>query len=115
MKPYFKGEVLPGRLKYVLTRDEGASIDGAIAVSLETAIELGKRNTVYVIGGGEIYNLFLQWADELFLTRVHTQIEETDETVFFPIGIEGFDLIESTPIVTTAFSFDFELWARSHE
>jgi dihydrofolate reductase len=120
MKQYFKGEVLPGRLKYVLTRNPELHIDpGVIPVSFETALELGKRNSVFVIGGGDIYTQFIKYAEELYLTRVHLDIEESDDTVFFLKDIdlsgEGFTKIGSDAVVEMNISFDFELWERTRK
>jgi len=63
--------LLPGRRHVVLTRDPNWSADGAeIARSVEEALELARRERVSVIGGAEIFDLFLPLADRIELTEV---------------------------------------------
>ena len=64
---------LPGRRHIVLTRDPAWAAEGAeVAHSVEAAIALaGDGAVVAVIGGAEIYNLFLPQADRIELTEVH--------------------------------------------
>ena len=63
--------LLPGRRHVVLTRDPNWSADGAeIARSVEEALELARGERVSVIGGAEIFDLFLPLADRIELTEV---------------------------------------------
>ncbi len=69
--------VLPGRPHLVLSRDPGFMAPGAtvvhsIAESLEEAVKLGDE--LMVVGGGQIYRLFLPLADRLLLTEVDTEV-----------------------------------------
>ena len=77
------GRALPGRQNIVLTRqsefaadecDVVSSIDAAIAAS-------GDAGEIVVIGGSEIYKLFLPLAERIYMTRVHIDI---DGEVRFP-------------------------------
>ena len=62
---------LPGRRHIVLTRDAGWSALGAEVVhSPDAALALAGEE-VAVIGGGDIYTLFLDRADRIALTEVH--------------------------------------------
>jgi dihydrofolate reductase len=68
--------LLPGRRHIVLTRDPDWSAPGAeIARSLEEALRLANGERVSVIGGAEIFALFLPIADRLELTEVLVNIE----------------------------------------
>lgn len=68
--------LLEGRRHIVLTRDAGWQEDGAEVVrSPEEALHLANAPHVAVIGGAEIYALFLPRADRLELTRVHAAPE----------------------------------------
>jgi dihydrofolate reductase len=68
--------LLPGRRHIVLTRDPDWSAPGAeIAHSLEEALRLANGERVSVIGGAEIFSLFLPIADRLELTEVLVNIE----------------------------------------
>ena len=64
--------LLPGRRHIVLTRDEAWSEDGAEVVhTVEAALKAANAPHVWVIGGAEIYRLFLAMADRIELTEVH--------------------------------------------
>ena len=63
--------LLPGRRHVVLTRDRSWSAPGAeVAHSVGEALDLAGDETVSVIGGAEIFELFLPCADRLELTEV---------------------------------------------
>lgn len=67
------GRPLPGRLNIVLTANNDWQEDGVtVASSLDTAIELAEQDNdkVFVIGGGQIYKLFLPYATNLEITEV---------------------------------------------
>ncbi len=62
---------LPGRRHIVLTRDRGWSAPGAeVAHSPDEALALAGDGDVAVIGGAEIFALFLDRADRIELTQV---------------------------------------------
>jgi len=68
--------LLPGRRHIVLTRDLHWSAPGAeTAHSVEEAIQLAHGERVSVIGGAEIFALFLPMADRLELTEVLAGVE----------------------------------------
>ena len=76
--------LLPGRRHIVLTRDRGWSAAGAeVAHDLVGALGLAGDDGVSVIGGAEIFALFLDWADKIELTEVHADVEG-DATVPAP-------------------------------
>ncbi|MFY2764068.1 dihydrofolate reductase [Arenimonas sp. MALMAid1274] len=77
------GRPLPGRLNLVLTRSGVVPFDGMQAVaSLDDAIARAGGSPLFVIGGGEIYDLALPRADRLHLTWVDTVVADAD--AFFP-------------------------------
>lgn len=73
------GKPLPGRTSIVISRSQGSYPEGVLVVSsVEGAIEEAKKlgaETAFVIGGGEIYKLFLPLTDTVYLTKVHTSVE----------------------------------------
>jgi dihydrofolate reductase len=76
---------LPGRRHIVLTRDPAWAADGAeVAHSVEEALALA-GDDVAVIGGAEVFALFLDRADRIELTEVHAE-PEGDATVPVFIG-----------------------------
>ena len=77
--------LLPGRRHIVLTRDPDWAEDGAeVARSVDDALALANAPHVSVIGGAEIYRLFLDRADRVELTEVHVAAEGDTR-------LEGFD------------------------
>ena len=71
------GRALPGRQNIVITRQRDFTADGCDVVSsVEEAMTVaGGAEEIMIIGGSEIYALFLPHAGRLYLTRVHADIE----------------------------------------
>jgi dihydrofolate reductase len=66
--------LLPGRRHIVLSRDSGWSAEGAeVARSPGEALALAGPGRASVIGGAEIFALFLPLADRIELTEVHCE------------------------------------------
>ncbi len=75
------GRPLPNRKNIVLTRSTDLNIAGVTIVNnYKEILELALTETVFIIGGGEIYNLFIDYADKLFITQVDLEI--TGDTSF---------------------------------
>lgn len=73
---------LPGRTNYVLTRHPERLPEGVVAVNdIEAFIKDHADEEVFVIGGGFVYNEFLPYADNLYLTEVDA---EAEADTFFP-------------------------------
>ncbi|MGL5683391.1 MAG: dihydrofolate reductase [Marinifilaceae bacterium] len=71
------GRALPNRRNIVVSRNKSYSAPGCeVFESVEDALAavIGEER-VFVIGGGTIYNALWNRANELFLTRVHTQVD----------------------------------------
>jgi dihydrofolate reductase len=85
---------LPNRTHIVITRQKEYAPEGCIVVdSMEKALAIAPKNEdVFIIGGGEIYNLGLAFAHKIELTRVFDTFEAD---VFFPeINLAEWELIE---------------------
>jgi dihydrofolate reductase len=68
--------LLPGRRHIVITRSAEWDEEGAEVVhSVEEALKAANAPHVWVIGGAEIYALFLPLADRVELTEVHLSPE----------------------------------------
>ncbi|MEZ7499990.1 dihydrofolate reductase [Flavobacterium sp. Arc3] len=86
---------LPNRTHIVISRQENYKPEGCIVVSsMEEAIETcPSDDAVYIIGGGEIYNLGIPFSDKIELTRVHHTFEAD---AFFPeIDYKDWEMINS--------------------
>lgn len=79
----FPRRPLPGRQNIVITRDELWQYPGVtVANSLDEAIAAAETETVFIIGGAQIYEQSLPLVDVLHLTRIHARWATAD--VFFP-------------------------------
>lgn len=70
-------KLLPNRTHIIITRQKGYHPEHCIVVdNMKGAIEKApKGEDVFIIGGGEIYNLGLPFADKIELTKVHSEFE----------------------------------------
>lgn len=68
---------LPNRTHIIITRQKNYKVENCIVVnSIEKAIEACPKNeTIFIIGGAEIYNQSINLADKIELTRVHANFE----------------------------------------
>lgn len=100
--------LLPGRRHIVLTRDADWEADGAeVAGNIEEALKMANAPQIAIIGGAEIYRLFLPKADRIALTEVHidaegdTAMERFDPAIWQESEREDHDAENGQP----AFSF----------
>lgn len=110
---------LKGRTNIILSKSSkpGDFPEGVlIAATTEDAVRMAEETDskeCYVIGGGEIYRQFMDVADKIYLTRVHTSLEGD---VFFPaIDMDEWRLAEETHFDADsrhAFAYTFQTWVR---
>jgi dihydrofolate reductase len=106
---------LPKRTNIVMTRK---GFDGCgkcvIVSSMEEALEhMSNQDENFVIGGGEVYRLFLPLAQKLYLTRVHQPYE--GDTHFPEIAEDEWQLVENEEITNDPqndFTYSFQLYVR---
>jgi dihydrofolate reductase len=74
---------LPNRTHVIITRQKNYQAEGCIIVnSVADALKIiPKGETTFIIGGAEIYNQTIDFADKIELTRVHTSL---DADAYFP-------------------------------
>ncbi|MGI9249000.1 MAG: dihydrofolate reductase [Woeseiaceae bacterium] len=77
------GRALPGRQNIVVTRKKGFLAEGCdvVASPAEALAVASGAEEIMIIGGSQIYELFLPKATRLFVTRVCAEI---DGDAFFP-------------------------------
>lgn len=99
--------LLPGRRHIVLTRDRHWQAPGAeVACDPDSAIRLADSPEIAVIGGAEIFRLFLPLADRVELTEVHakpdgdTCLPAFDPSEWEEIGREAHPAREGQPAFT---------------
>lgn len=83
--------LLPGRRHIVLTRQSDWQAEGAeVAHTPDVALALAGAGTVSVIGGAEVFALFLPLAARVELTQIHADYH--GDTVMPPLGPEWIEL-----------------------
>ncbi len=109
------GRPLPGRQNIVITRQPGFSAEGCDVVgSPAAALDMaGDVEEIMIIGGGQIYDLFLPKAGRLYVTRVHTEIE--GDAYFPPVDASSWELVDREAFAaneTNEFEFEFITYDR---
>ena len=85
------GKPLPGRQNIVMTRSERPISGVTIANSIDEVMILAESDEIWIIGGAEIYSMFMHIADNIYATEIRTKFEKYDTV--FP-SIEGFTEVE---------------------
>jgi dihydrofolate reductase len=87
---------LPGRRNVVLTRDPLLQIPGfQIARSPEEARHMAEGDEAFVIGGAEIYSLFMPVAEKMYLTLIDAEVPGD---AFFPeVREEDWRIVSELP------------------
>lgn len=77
------GKPLPDRTNIVLSKNLSSREGILVARTVEEALRFAdaEKGDSYVIGGSEVYKMFLPLADRMELTRVHKRVEGDS---FFP-------------------------------
>jgi dihydrofolate reductase len=107
---------LPARENYVVTSDPNFHAPGATVVtSLEKLLNdlsASQTQTVWVMGGGQIYRAVMPHADELVVTKIALEVVDAD--TFAPEIDAGWKLAESTDdlLSSTGLSYRFERYVR---
>ena len=106
---------LPGRENLVLTRDAEWSDEGAERTTIEAVKARSEAGeTMFIIGGGEIYALMLPEASVVYRTVVHTTVEGAD-THAPRLDAAGWSLESSERVAAQEgdqHDQTFERWAR---
>jgi dihydrofolate reductase len=106
---------LPNRTHLVITRNKDYKKEGAVVVhSMEAALAFAREDPQpFIIGGGEIYSIGLNYAHKIELTRVHSTF---DVDTFFPeITLEHWKLITEVHHEKDErhqFAFTYQTWVR---
>ena len=97
------GQPLPNRLNIVISRNKDLVIEGCLVVdSITKAIKkAGNNKDIFIIGGGEIYKRAIDFADRIYLTKIHIEVEG-DTT--FPT-IDTINWVEKGNIKNEGFSY----------
>ena len=108
-------KLLPNRTHVIITRNPEYKAEGTIIVpNIEAALEAASTDEQpFIIGGGEIYRLGMNYSDKIELTRVHGTFEAD---TFFPEIPENDWILESSVFHDKderhKFSFTYETWVK---
>ena len=103
------GRPLPNRQNIVITRDSSWSAEGVETIhSKEELAEIELQSQrVFIIGGAEIYSLFLEDLNELFVSWIYKSYQGITTFPEFENFFGGFTLVEGHP------EFEVRLYART--
>ena len=95
--------VLPNRKHIILTRDKNYTVDNPsveVIHNINDIINNFKNSPVevFIIGGGEIYNQFINYADKIYLTKVFKNFE--GDTTFPEIDYNNWNITFDSEIFT---------------
>ncbi|MEL3960948.1 dihydrofolate reductase [Lysinibacillus endophyticus] len=107
------GRPLPGRRNIVITRNAFYRNEGIeIATSLDEALQMaGDVPEVMIIGGEQIFDMALEIADRLYITKIN---HEFPGDTFFPTYGDEWKLVsESEPVETPdGYTFTYCIYER---
>lgn len=91
------GKPLKGRKNIILTRNKEYTKDGCQTVtSIEKVMEeIGDGEETFIIGGAEIYSMFLPYAEKLYITYIDHEFE--GDTYFPEIDCEEWKIVSRIP------------------
>lgn len=77
-------KALPGRRNIVISSNTAYRAEGTLVVpDIESALESAEKDKkIFIIGGARIYQAFLPYAKQLYLTEIDAACEDAD--TFFP-------------------------------
>lgn len=110
------GRPLPGRQNIVISRDSELQIEGVVVVnSVEKALSIAQSaqvetDSVFVIGGGEIYSLFLPVATALEMTEVD---DSPTADAFFPEYKQDFSEVNREVNNADGLRYDYVRYQRN--
>lgn len=110
------GRPLPGRQNIVLTRQAGFTAQGCdVVVSPAAALSAADgAGEIMIIGGSQVYELFMPKASRIYMTRVQAEI---DGDAFFPVLDEAEWLLTGTEAhaadEANEYAFDFRTYERT--
>jgi dihydrofolate reductase len=109
---------LPGRINIVITRQPNWKAEGVIvATDLNDALKKAAETNCkeyFIIGGGEIYKQSIAIADKIYLTRVHTVIDDAD-TFFSAVDENKWEQVSNEDFRADekhAFAYSFQIWKK---
>ncbi len=103
---------LPNRRHMVMTRSDRDDVE---TIDFDAVLSMAEKEEIFVIGGGEIYRLFMPYVDKIYRTIIHCKVEDPD--TFAPNFDESVFEINSSKFTAKTerdqFDMTFETLTRS--
>jgi dihydrofolate reductase len=108
---------LPNRTNIIVSRQKNFNAPNCLVVdSIENAIKVASEKSeaeIFIIGGAEIYAQSIDWAQKIYLTRVHHSFEAD---AFFPnIDLKKYKLLSRLYVQKDekhAYAFTFYVYKK---
>jgi dihydrofolate reductase len=111
------GKPLPGRRNVVITQDPKFTAEGCeIVHSVEEAAAQFEQEELFVIGGSEIFRLFLPLVDRMYITRI--EHEFAADTYFPEVNMQVWTLVSNEQGIQdekNPYEYYFQLYERKRE
>ena len=112
------GRPLPNRKNIILTNDDEFTCDNCIIFNdINQVIRLDKEkqhHEIFIIGGSEIYQQFIHYADRLYISTVHANIDPVD--TYFPKWDKSLYKTLGNKLYAkdkdNDYEFEFEVWEK---
>jgi dihydrofolate reductase len=108
------GKPLPGRKNIIITRNPHYQAENCeVYNSLSEAVQQYQDENVFVIGGAQIFNESLPFADKLYVTFIDHEF--TGDTYFPEINWSEWELESAAPGVTdekNPYAYQFKVFVR---
>lgn len=92
------GHALTGRRNIVLSRLLKVLPEAEVTSDFEKLLEISSVEDIWVIGGSEIYKIFLPHAAELYVTAIQEGFKDTN--VFFLQYKQQFELVDESEVIS---------------
>jgi dihydrofolate reductase len=108
------GKPLPNRINVILTQNKDYQAEGCLVIhSVEEAVEQFKNEEIFVIGGAEVFQLFMPAVDRLYITLIEHEFEA--DTYFPEFDIDDWILVSSVDGIKDAknpYDYSFLIYTK---
>lgn len=97
---------LPGRTNIVVSRNQSFEAPGGVVVSspeeaLRQAQSENGGDSVFIMGGAQLYNAFFPLATRIYLTEIDAECSDANAFIPYPLNPDEWQLTEITEAATT--------------
>ncbi len=105
------GHPLPGRTNYVLSRSADFRAQGCVVIDgIQPLRTLAEDSEIFIIGGAQVFETFLPWAERLYLTLIDVSLSGD---AFFPeYDAKEWTLVSSTEGPRVVLPHRYDVYAR---